>query len=48
MEERVRMLMDFDAGQWSVSDLCRRYGVSRDTFYFWRARIARRRPGRRR
>ena len=38
MEERVRMLLDYDTGQWSVSDLCRRYGVSRDTFYAWRAR----------
>jgi transposase InsO family protein len=38
MEERVRMLSDFDTGHWSVSELCRRYGVSRDTFYSWRAR----------
>jgi transposase InsO family protein len=34
------MLADYDAGHWSVSDLCRRYGVSRDTFYAWRARRA--------
>jgi len=34
------MLADFDTGHWSVSELCRRYGVSRDTFYFWRARRA--------
>ena len=40
VEERVRMLADFDTGQWSVSDLCRRYGVCRDTFYLWRARRA--------
>ncbi len=40
MEERVGMLADYDAGHWSVSDLCRRYGVSRDTFYAWRARRA--------
>ena len=38
MEERVRMLSDYDARCWSVADLCRRYGVSRDTFYAWRAR----------
>ena len=38
MEERVGMLSDYDAGHWSVSELCRRYGVSRDTFYAWRAR----------
>jgi len=40
MEQRVRMLLDYDAGHWSVSELCRRYGVSRDTFYDWRARRA--------
>ena len=40
MEERVRMLADFDSGHWSVSDVCRRYGISRDTFYVWRARRA--------
>jgi putative transposase len=38
MEERVRMLADYDSGNWSVSDLCRRYGVCRDTFYEWRKR----------
>lgn len=38
MEERVRMLADYDTGNWSVSELCRRYGVCRDTFYAWRRR----------
>lgn len=38
MEERVRMLVDYDSGNWNVSELCRRYGVSRDTFYAWRQR----------
>jgi putative transposase len=38
MEERVRMLADYDLGVWSVSELCRRYGVCRDTFYEWRMR----------
>ena len=38
MEERVRMLADYDAGNWSVSELCRRYGVCRDTFYEWHKR----------
>jgi transposase InsO family protein len=38
MEERVRMLSDYVSGNWSVSDLCRRYGVCRDTFYAWRKR----------
>ena len=40
MEQRIGMLADYDAGHWSVSDLCRRYEVSRDTFYAWRARRA--------
>lgn len=38
MEERVRMLAEYDTGNWSVSDLCRRHGVCRDTFYEWRKR----------
>ena len=38
MEERIRMLSDYDTGNWSISDLCRRYGISRDTFYEWRKR----------
>jgi transposase InsO family protein len=38
MEERVRMLLEYESGNWSVSELCRRYGVSRDTFYEWRKR----------
>jgi transposase InsO family protein len=40
MEERIRMLSEYDTGNWSVSDLCRRYGICRDTFYEWRARRA--------
>ena len=40
MEERVRMLSEYDSGHWSVSEICRRFGVSRDTFYAWRARRA--------
>lgn len=38
MEERIRMLSDYETGNWSVSELCRRYGVCRDTFYEWRRR----------
>jgi transposase InsO family protein len=40
MESRIQMLSDFDLGVWSVSELCRRYAVSRETFYVWRARRA--------
>jgi transposase-like protein len=38
MEERIRMLSEYDTGNWSISDLCRRYGVCRDTFHEWRKR----------
>jgi transposase InsO family protein len=38
MEERIRMLSDYETGNWSISDLCGRYGVCRDTFYEWRNR----------
>lgn len=38
MEERIQMLADYNTGNWSVSELCRCYGVSRDTFYAWRER----------
>jgi transposase InsO family protein len=38
MEERIHMLSDYDRGVWSVSELSRRHGVSRDTFYEWRRR----------
>ena len=40
MEERIRMLMEYQSGNWSVSELCRRHGVCRDTFYEWRKRKA--------
>jgi transposase InsO family protein len=38
MEERIRMLLEHESGNWSVSEICRRYGVCRDTFYEWRKR----------
>jgi len=40
MEQRVRMLSDYETGAFSVVQLCRRYEVSRDTFYEWKARRA--------
>lgn len=38
LEQRVRLLADFDTGVFTVTELCARYGVSRDVFYFWQAR----------
>ncbi|WP_423863709.1 integrase core domain-containing protein [Bradyrhizobium sp.] len=32
------MFVEYDSGNWSVSELCRRYGICRDTFYEWRGR----------
>jgi transposase InsO family protein len=40
MEERILMLTEYDRGHWSVSELCRRHGISRETFHVWRARRA--------
>jgi transposase InsO family protein len=38
MEERIAMLRDYETGAFAVDDLCRRYGVSRETFYVWKRR----------
>lgn len=38
MEERIAMLRDFDTGVFSVTEVARRHGVSRETFYVWKAR----------
>lgn len=38
LEQRVRMLADWDTGVFSVTELSARYGVSRDVFYAWKAR----------
>lgn len=33
LEQRVTMLCDYDSGAFSVAELCRDYGISRQTFY---------------
>lgn len=38
MERRVEMLSDWETGAFSVTELSRRYGVSRDTVYLWTLR----------
>jgi hypothetical protein len=35
IEKRDYMPGDYDLGHWSVSQFCRRYGVSRDRFCGW-------------
>jgi Integrase core domain/Helix-turn-helix domain len=38
MEERIALLRDHESGVFTVSDLCRRYAISRETFYVWKRR----------
>jgi transposase InsO family protein len=40
LEQRVAMLGDYDTGAFTVSELCRAYGISRQTFYELQARRA--------
>lgn len=35
VEERFRFIQEHQSGDWSVAELCRRYGVSRKTGYKW-------------
>ena len=39
MEERIGLMRDYQTGVFTVSDLCRRYGISRETFYVWKRRL---------
>jgi transposase InsO family protein/transposase-like protein len=38
VEERIALFREYATGAFSVSELCRRHGISRDTFYVWKAR----------
>jgi transposase InsO family protein len=38
LEERFRFICDFESGQWTMAELCERYGVSRPTGYKWLGR----------
>jgi transposase InsO family protein len=40
MEERIAMFREYDTGAFSVGELARRYGISRETFYQWKRRRA--------
>ena len=37
-DERLQFVRDFKSGQWSMTELCERYGVTRPTGYKWVAR----------
>lgn len=41
MLERHHFAQDLDSRQWTMSELCRRYGISRKTGYPWLDRYAR-------
>jgi transposase-like protein len=38
VEERIALFRDYETGVFTVSELCRRHGVSRETFYVWKRR----------
>ena len=43
LTERLRFVGDYDSGQWTMSELCERFGISRPTGYKWIGRS--RHPG---
>ena len=38
MEERIALFGEYETGAFTVGELCRRYGISRQTFYVWKRR----------
>src|SRR5919108_1716316 len=40
MEERIALFREYETGAFSVTELCARYGISRETFYVWKRRRA--------
>jgi transposase InsO family protein len=38
VEERISMFRDWDSGAFTVEEVSRRYGISRETFYQWKRR----------
>jgi transposase len=39
-EQRRAFVVDYESGQWSMTELCQRYGISRPTGYVWLDRYA--------
>ena len=37
--ERIALMREFETGVFTVSELCRRHGISRETFYVWTAAL---------
>jgi putative transposase len=40
VDQRVRFIADYQEGSFSFSELCERYGVSRQNGYKWVARVS--------
>src|SRR5262245_64807618 len=38
VEERITLFRNYETGVFTVSELCRRHGISRETFYVWKRR----------
>jgi putative transposase len=38
VEERIALFGEYETGVFTVSELCRRHGISRETFYVWKRR----------
>jgi transposase-like protein len=38
LDERLKFVADYESGEWSMTELCERYGVTRPTGYKWLAR----------
>lgn len=38
VEERIALFLDYETGVFTVSALCQRYSISRETFYVWKRR----------
>src|SRR5215813_9323153 len=38
MEERIALFREYETGVFTVSELCGRHGISRETFYVWKRR----------
>jgi transposase InsO family protein/transposase-like protein len=38
VEERIGLFREYETGDFTVSELCRRHGIARETFYVWKRR----------
>jgi transposase InsO family protein len=35
VDERARFILEYERGQWTMTDLCYHYGIARETGYYW-------------